>query len=118
MLLTETLSGQVLTKEGVLAQLNVDQIGTVSPILEDLKNESASDPWAELGRWFLADPLTRTISPYSKVPVTDYIDNALKENTLESLRLAERAANDSVVFQQRIDSARNALESHNLPPKQ
>jgi WD40 repeat protein len=111
MSLAETLSGQVLTTEGVLAQLKVDEVGTLAPVLEELNQAAAEDPWAELGRWFLANTPTRTISPYSKMSLSDYVENRLKENTLESLLLAERAANGSVDLQQRVDLARHALEA-------
>ena len=44
------------------------------------------------GRWFLADPAMRTISPFSKITVPQYIENRINENTAESLAEAEQLA--------------------------
>src|SRR5262249_28503375 len=73
--LAEMLSGQVLTTQGVPQQLNVDQTPTAKQILAEL-NKAPDAPWARWGRWLLADPSTRTLSPYSQVPITKPIENS------------------------------------------
>ena len=64
-----------------------------------------------LGRRFLADPATRTISPFSKITVPQYIENRIKENTAESLAEAERLAYGNVELLERIGKAQAALMS-------
>jgi hypothetical protein len=63
-----------------------------------------------LGRWLLADPLTRTIAPYSEITVPEYIERRIKEHTAESLAEAERLAFGNVEMLKRISQARTALE--------
>jgi hypothetical protein len=44
------------------------------------------DPFTAFGKWFLANSHTRTISPFSKVTVAEYIDRCIargEENWLE-----------------------------------
>jgi hypothetical protein len=108
--LAATLSGQALSKESVLEQIQTQLGGSIGGILAQLDQAPTNDPWTDWGRWFLADPSTRTISPYSKVSVAEYIENRLQENTLESLAQAERAADGLTEILKRIQSARVALE--------
>jgi len=58
----------------------------------------------------LADPLRRTISPFSKITVPEYIERRIKENTAESLAEAERLAFGNIELLERISQARKALE--------
>jgi hypothetical protein len=52
----------------------------------------ADDRWAQLARWFFAEPRTRTISPYSPVKVADYVERRVKANTFEQLKEAVAAS--------------------------
>ena len=45
-------------------------------------------PVERLLKWSVADPRRRTISPFSKLTVPEWIENRIKEGTLESLRAA------------------------------
>ena len=103
--LAETISGQVLTKGGVLQLQKVQQARTLGPILDQLNQAPADDPCTERGRWFLAAPASRTISPYCKISVAEYIENRLKEHTAESLELAERAAEGDAATLEKVASA-------------
>jgi tetratricopeptide (TPR) repeat protein len=42
------------------------------------------------GRWFFSDRTARTISPWSSISATEYIQRRIQENSLESLREALR----------------------------
>src|SRR5262249_2839687 len=48
--------------------------------------------WMTWGRWFLADPATRAISPFSKMTLAEYVEIRIEEHTAESLAEAERLA--------------------------
>jgi len=113
--LAEALSGQVLNDQGILEPSKADPTETIRRARLELNQAPANDEWAELFRWFLADPLSRSISPYSKVSVRDYIENRLKEHTAESLALAERLAYGTDELLQRISAARRLLERTTQP---
>jgi WD40 repeat protein/serine/threonine protein kinase len=90
--LSEVISGQVLNKQGALEETRLARPETIKQIREKLSHESGDDDWVVWGRWFLADPRTRAISPFSKITVPQYIGNRIKENTAESLAEAEQLA--------------------------
>jgi hypothetical protein len=70
------------------------------------------------GRWFLADRSTRTISPFSKVTVPEYIENRIKDNRAESLNEAEQLAVGNSQVLERIQRARQALKQQGEPATQ
>jgi hypothetical protein len=58
---------------------------------EELKqNRDSAGYYTRWARWFFADRATRTLSPASLVTVPQYIQQRIKENTLDSLREAVR----------------------------
>ncbi len=68
------------------------------------------DDWLVWGRWFLAERATRTISPFAKITVPEYIENRIRENTPESLEEAGRLGAGKPELLQRISEARKSLE--------
>ena len=64
--LSEAISGQSLNKQGVLEPTKLNRAEVLQQIRQKLNQESADDDWVVWGRWLLADPTTRTISPFSK----------------------------------------------------
>jgi dipeptidyl aminopeptidase/acylaminoacyl peptidase len=107
--IAEAISGEVLNKQGVLEPTKLNRAETIKRIRENLDRESGDDDWVVWGRWLLADPATRTISPFSKTTVPQYIENRVKENTAESLDEAERLAYGNTNLLQRIADAREKL---------
>jgi WD40 repeat protein len=79
---------------------------------------NTDNDWEIWGRWFLGDRSTRTISPFSKVTIPEYIENRIKENTAESLDGAEQLAVGNAELLQRIRKAREALKQKAESPKQ
>ena len=108
--LGEAISGQVLNKQGVLEPTKLNRLETLNQIRQKLNQEPGDDDWVVWGRWFLADRATRTISPFSKLTVPEYIENRIKEKTLQSLDEAEQLAVDNPELLQRISEARRTLE--------
>src|SRR5439155_9099510 len=88
---------------------SINRAETIKQIREKLSLESRADDWVDWGRWFLADPATRTISPFSKITVPEYIENRIKENTTESLAEAERLAYGNGELLGRISLAQKLL---------
>jgi len=107
--LVEAVSGQRLNEQGVLEMTKLNRPEKLAELRERLGHERDDDDWVIWGRWFLADPYTRTISPFSKVTVPQYIEDRIKENTDESLGEAQRLAYRNPDVLQRITQAREAL---------
>src|SRR4030095_1126968 len=51
---------------------------------------SVLTPLQRLLKWSVADRKTRTISPFSQVTVPEWLENRIKEGTIEGLRAALR----------------------------
>ena len=89
--LAEAVSGCALTAAGTLEVLP-DRAKRLAAVREQLAKQPADDRWAQVARWFLAEPRARTISPYSQVKVADYVERRVKGNTIEKLEEALAAS--------------------------
>ena len=108
--LAEALAGQVLNQHGVLEASATSPPELIAQVRQELGQGQDGDDWIIWGRWFLADPATRTVSPFSKVTVSEFIENRIKENTVESLATAERLALGNTGLRERIAGARKHLD--------
>jgi len=106
--MASAIAGQRLNDRGVLEPLAEDSSQVLEEIREQLGKSSVDDDWTVWARWFLADRSTRTISPFSKITVPEYIENRIKENTPASLDAAEQVALGSAELLGRIAKAREA----------
>ena len=79
--LAEVISGERLNKQGILEPTTLNRGEILNQLRQRLNQESNDDGWVRWGRWFLADPATRTISPSSKQTVAEYLEIRSKENT-------------------------------------
>lgn len=86
--LAEAVSGCALTAAGTLEVLP-DRAKRLAAVREQLAKQPADDRWAQVARWFLAEPRARTISPYSQVKVADYVEHRVKVNTIEENTIEE-----------------------------
>ncbi len=116
--LTEVISGQVLDEQSVLQPTKLNRLPTINQIRQELNKPSHNDDWTIWGRWFLADPATRTISPFSQMTVPQYIEDLIQENTTNSLDEAESLALGNTNFLQQISAARQSLEQGTNSPVQ
>ena len=107
--LANAVAGQRLNDRGVFESMSENSPDILNQVKDQINLEAADDDLAIWGRWFLADRATRTISPFSKVTVPQYVENRIKENTLESLDEAENLAIGDAAVLQRIAQARQAL---------
>ncbi|HUD49225.1 MAG TPA: protein kinase [Candidatus Baltobacteraceae bacterium] len=108
--LAEAISGQTLNKQGLLEPTRLDCADVLSRLRQELNGETNRDDWVVWGRWFLADPSTRTISPFSEQTVPQYVEEQIKEKTAASLDEAARLAGDNDLLLKRIAEARGTLE--------
>jgi WD40 repeat protein len=111
--LAEAVAGQHLDDRGVFEPSDTDPSQVLSEIREKLRMAPADTDWATWGRWFLADRSRRTISPFSRITIPQYIENRIKVGTLESLDEAERLALVHTEIMKRIEQARAELEVKN-----
>jgi WD40 repeat protein len=108
--LAEAIGGQVISQRGVLEPTKLKGVETLNQIRQRLNQETGEDDWLVWGRWILADRATRTISPFSKITIPQYIENRIMETTSDSLAEAERLAEGRPELSQRIAKARKLLE--------
>jgi WD40 repeat protein/serine/threonine protein kinase len=108
--LAEAVAGGRLNQQGVLEATGEDLATVIGRIRQQLEQVPVNDNWVVWGRWFLADRATRTISPFSKVTVPEYIKNRIKENTVESLVEAEQLTYGNADLLERVSTARSKLE--------
>jgi hypothetical protein len=107
--LTEAISGQGLNKQGMLEMTTTNRFEVLEQIRKKLNSQLDNDDWVRWGRWFLADPATRTISPSSEMTVRDYIDDQIKQQTATSLDEAKNLAVGNTNLLERISKARVAF---------
>ncbi len=116
--LAEAVSGRVLAGRNVLEETKLDRAGTVKAIQQRLAREPAGDPWATWGRWFLADPSERTISPFSKMTLPEYFNRLLEAPTDEALLEVEQLAAGNPPLLRRIAAAQRRMEPPEPPESQ
>jgi WD40 repeat protein len=62
--LSEAASGMVVNDLGLLEETKLDRVQTVNEIRAKLNKDPSEDDWTVWGRWLLADPATRCLSPF------------------------------------------------------
>jgi len=90
--LTEAISGQTLDKQGRLVRTAGDRVELLRRVRQKVELEQEAGDWLTWGRWFLADPRIRTISPFSARTLPQYVKDLIKQKTRESLDVAGRVA--------------------------
>jgi dipeptidyl aminopeptidase/acylaminoacyl peptidase len=108
--LSTAVCGAALNAQGVLEYTN--RVQALDRIRRTLSEQPGSDDWSILGRWLLADPSKRTISPFSKVGIPDWIERRFKENTTNALAELEQVAvtTGNAPLLERVLQARPAAE--------
>jgi WD40 repeat protein len=119
--LADAVAGEHLNDQGVFEPLN-DSAAVIKKIREQLRSQPADHDWLVWCRWFLADRATRTVSPFSKITIPEYIENRIKENTPESLDEVEQLAIRNPELLKRIEAAKQSLppkpeRNYNRPPQ-
>ncbi len=82
--LAEAASGLEVLPNGVLQPSPRDP----RAVIQSLENLTGSDDLSRFGRWFVANPGLRAISPRSPVTVPQFVAQCLKENTADALNEA------------------------------
>ena len=82
---SESVAGQRLSPEGIHEKVAPTE---VFEIREQILSSSANDFYTKAAKWFFADPIERTISPWSKTTVAKYVRRRIEEGTIDSLQEA------------------------------
>jgi len=109
-LFVEAISGLTVNRAGAVVETTLNRSELITNVRHRLEKETGNSDWAVWARWFLADPATRTISPFSQVTVPEYVEDRIKENTTESLEDAQNLALGDTNLLARIERARQALK--------
>ncbi len=86
MKLAEAAGGQHLNPNGVLDSSDAD----LPKLREELRTLVGQDDLSRFGRWYVADPFTRTISPVSAITVPEFVAQRLREHSAGSVGEAYR----------------------------
>ena len=88
--LGEALCGEILSEQR-FAQ--VSRADVIKRVRESLARAPADDDWVVWGRWITGDRVTRTISPFSKVTIRQWITNRIRVGTTNELMAARNVVN-------------------------
>lgn len=113
--LAEALSGNHLNQRDLLEPTSLDRAHTIAQLREFLARQPDTGDGVLWGRWLLADRSTRTLSPFSRITVPQYVSNRIHEATAESLAEAAEAASGNAELLRMVEAARAAFERTNRP---
>ncbi len=109
--LAEAVGGYRLNQGGGLTPV-LDRFQRFASLRKTFACTQNKDAWTQIGRWFLTDPVARTINPYSTIKVTDYVAQRLSLPMQESLEQATRVMPDDATTRSQLGLA--TLESASL----
>ena len=87
--LAEAVAGKRLNEETGVIEDIPDQWNSIEALRTELASLNGDEPFTLFGRWFLADTINRTISPYSKVTVRSYVEEWIKSGDDSAMNDAE-----------------------------
>jgi hypothetical protein len=91
--LAEAIAGLAVQKSGqteILNVLTLEQVNEMRQKIAERFPESASGltPLERVLQWSVSNPRTRSLSPFSKRTVTPWVEERIKEGTIDGLRAA------------------------------
>jgi hypothetical protein len=104
------VAGRTVNADGVLEPAELDPAPALDQVRRELDAASTADDWTRWGRWFLAEPAHRTISPFSRIVVSDFAEERVKELTKEAQVLAEQLAYGNDELLRRLSEVRAHTE--------
>jgi WD40 repeat protein len=106
--LVEMISGAHLNSYEFLEKPRDDICEEIEKIRQELK-QMPSDDWVSWGQWLLGDRGKRSVSPFSRMMVPEFIDAHIKAGTMASFNEAEQAAAGNPELLEKISAARKIL---------
>jgi WD40 repeat protein len=112
--LAEIVGGFQLNAQTGLLEPLPERWQKLEALRKELAGSKAEDAFTAFGKWFLAEPNSRTISPFSKVTVAEYIDRCVASGEEDSYWAESLAAgNDELMA--KIDAKRAQLSQPSPP---
>jgi eukaryotic-like serine/threonine-protein kinase len=107
------MAGQILNRQNILQPIGQNPAVFLDQLRTTLNQTTNQGDWVVWGRWFLADPFTRAISPYSSMSLPEYIENRIQENIPASIDQAQWLALGNPGLLERVSAARMLVEIEN-----
>ena len=98
--LAEATAGQRLSGGGILEL--IDPEAALAALEKTLATEKQDDAWLKQARWVLAEASARTISPFSAMRVSDYVERGIRSEEGGDLEKAQLAAPDNALVHARL----------------
>ena len=80
--LAEAIAGKRFDDEDISEPVPLDELLALQ---RQLVESSGSDVWTRCAQWHFADRDSRTISPFSNLPVSEYVQRCIERNSMKSL---------------------------------
>jgi WD40 repeat protein len=110
--LAEVTAGARVSDSGDAEPTKLQRSEMLAALRNNLHESPASDGWTVWGRWFLADAATRTVSPFSKMTLPEYIQRRMQEKTAGSLDEAQSLALEDDKRIARIEQTRDEAQKN------
>jgi WD40 repeat protein/tetratricopeptide (TPR) repeat protein len=110
--LAEVTGGAMVSDSGEVEPTKLQRSEIYNAIRKNLNESSSTDDWTAWGLWFLADPTTRAISPFSKMTLPQYIETRIQERTADSLDEAQSLAFEDGDMVARIERIRDTTQKN------
>lgn len=84
-------------------QAPVQNRDTIEALRQSVLASNDSGHWSQFARWYFTTPQERTVSPWSTVPLTRYVDELIQMNTPDSLAYAAQMSVGHPVWLLRVE---------------
>jgi hypothetical protein len=84
-------------------QAPVQNRETIETLRRAVLASNDPDRWSQFARWYFAVPQERTVSPWSSVPLAQYVDELIQMNTPDSLEYAVKISTGHPAWLLRIE---------------
>ncbi|MBA3351443.1 MAG: hypothetical protein H0U23_03290, partial [Blastocatellia bacterium] len=114
--LAEALAGKRINDQNIFEPIAEDEtIRILDEIRKLLAGAPAESDWAAWGRWFLDDPTSRMVSPFSQMTRPDYLETLITRASKDSLNELELLSIGNPIASKRIAEARSRIEATPAP---
>ena len=90
-------------------QSRLPDLVKIRALRTQLLASTSDDPWSVFGRWYFAESDVRPISPWSKIPLEQYVDTLIAAGDKDSLDYAATLSNGHPAWMQKIIPLRAKL---------
>ncbi len=107
--LAVAFAGEFVNDRGILEPIHTNPVVMLTALRRELDASTNHSAWTIWGRWLLADPFTRNISPYSRIKLADYVERRIADGDPDSFDASEWLAAGDPALLERVTAARAAV---------